>query len=67
MDLRKQDTRRKIELGGLVVKAGLEHEPRAVVLGALILAANALTSADAETHRAQFAEAGAAAFGDSSP
>jgi hypothetical protein len=33
---RKQETREKIELGGLIVKAGLRREKRAVLLGALI-------------------------------
>ncbi|MCD2175107.1 type IV conjugative transfer system coupling protein TraD [Rhizobium sp. C4] len=35
-DARKKDTREKIELGGLVVKAGLRFEKRALLLGALI-------------------------------
>ena len=30
---RKADTRRKIQLGGLIVKAGLDEEPAAVLLG----------------------------------
>jgi len=33
---RKKDTREKIELGGLIVKAGLRFEKRAMLLGALI-------------------------------
>ena len=33
MDARKLDTRRKIQLGGLIVKAGLAEEPAAVLLG----------------------------------
>lgn len=32
---RKPDTRRKIQLGGLLVKAGLEEEPSNVLLGLL--------------------------------
>src|SRR3954454_16130609 len=36
---RRRDTREKIELGGLVVKAGLREPDRAVILGALIEAA----------------------------
>ena len=31
---RRRDTREKIELGGLVVKAGLREADRAVILGA---------------------------------
>lgn len=33
---RKKDTREKIELGGLIVKAGLRYEKRALILGALL-------------------------------
>jgi hypothetical protein len=35
-DARKKDTREKIELGGLIVKAGLRYEKRALLLGALV-------------------------------
>ncbi len=43
---RKLDTRHKIQLGGLVIKAGLGEEERAVILGALIEAANKLAGPD---------------------
>lgn len=33
---RKHDTHQKIQLGGLVVKAGLREADKAVILGALI-------------------------------
>ena len=33
---RKQDTRQKIQLGGLIKKAGLHEEPTAVLLGLLL-------------------------------
>lgn len=33
---RKKDTRRKIELGGLVIKAKIHHYPKDIILGALI-------------------------------
>jgi hypothetical protein len=33
---RKQDTRRKIQLGGLIKKAGLENESTAVLYGLLL-------------------------------
>lgn len=36
---RKKDTREKIELGGLIVKAGLRYEKRALLYGLLIDAA----------------------------
>ena len=32
---RRADTRRKIELGGLVIKSGLHHFGKATILGAL--------------------------------
>ena len=35
---RKAETRRKIELGGLVVKAKMDHLPKDIILGALISA-----------------------------
>ena len=51
MDARKLDTRRKIQLGGLIVKAGLAEEPAAVPLkswnyGNLQFIANSRTSAE---------------------
>ncbi len=36
MQERKQDTRKKIQLGGLIIKAGLQEELPAVLLGLLI-------------------------------
>jgi hypothetical protein len=44
---RKAETRRKIELGGLIVKAGLDQYPKSVILGAL-LDAVALIDQDAK-------------------
>lgn len=35
-EARRKDAREKIELGGLIVKAGLRFEKRALLLGALI-------------------------------
>lgn len=34
--MRKEDTRHKIELGGLIIKAGLGELDRAVILGILL-------------------------------
>lgn len=62
MNARKQDTRNKIALGGLVVKSGLSEEETAVVLGALVLASNALKGPKSEATRARFKAAGDAAF-----
>ncbi|MGE4409593.1 MAG: conjugal transfer protein TraD [Sphingobium sp.] len=39
LDQRRKDTRDKITLGGLVVKAGLRDADRAFILGALLNAA----------------------------
>lgn len=59
---RKQDTRDKIELGGLVVKAGLRYEKRALLLGALIELARRLASD--ENERIRLTAIGAEAFGN---
>ncbi|MGH7814644.1 MAG: conjugal transfer protein TraD [Candidatus Binataceae bacterium] len=59
---RKLDTRRKIALGGLVVKAGLDREDPSVLLGMLMAAARVLASADADEHRKRWRERGDSAF-----
>ncbi|SSC73781.1 unnamed protein product [Ciceribacter sp. T2.26MG-112.2] len=61
---RKKDTRDKIELGGLIVKAGLRFEKRALLLGALIELRQRLKSEDGE--RARLTGIGAEAFGNES-
>lgn len=61
-DARKRDTREKIELGGLIAKAGLRYEKRAVLLGALIELSRRLKADEAE--RARLAAIGAKAFGN---
>lgn len=61
-DARKKDTRDKIELGGLIVKAGLRFEKRALLLGALIDLQQRLKSDDKE--RARLTAIGAEAFGN---
>ena len=58
---RKKDTREKIELGGLIVKAGLRFEKRALLLGALIDLQQRLDADDSE--RARLTALGAGAFG----
>lgn len=63
-DARKKDTREKIELGGLIVKAGLRYERRAVIFGALIELSQQL-KADGD-ERARLTMIGAAAFGNDS-
>lgn len=61
-EARKKDTREKIELGGLIVKAGLRHEKRALLLGLLIDASNQIKGNEAE--RLRLTSIGAGAFGD---
>lgn len=60
--LRKGDTRHKIELGGLVIKAGLGDEDRAVILGALLDAARAIKSLNGSDKRERFSMVGKQAF-----
>ena len=61
-DARKRDTRDKIELGGLIVKAGLRFEKRALLLGALIDLQKRLKCDD--TERTRLTAIGAEAFGN---
>ena len=58
---RKKDTREKIELGGLIVKAGLRYEKRSLLLGLLIDAAKRIRGD--ETEKARLAANSAKAFG----
>ncbi|MUZ74448.1 type IV conjugative transfer system coupling protein TraD [Agrobacterium vitis] len=62
-DTRKKDTREKIELGGLIVKAGLRYEKRALLLGALIDLSKRLKADEME--RSRLTAIGAEAFGKS--
>ncbi|MBC2775811.1 type IV conjugative transfer system coupling protein TraD [Rhizobium sp. AQ_MP] len=50
-EARKRDTREKIELGGLIVKAGLRFEKRALLLGLLIDAQRRIKNDKAEQAR----------------
>jgi len=61
-DERKKDTREKIELGGLIVKAGLRYEKRALLLGALIELRKRLNGDESE--RLRLTAIGAGAFGN---
>ncbi|KXG84199.1 MULTISPECIES: type IV conjugative transfer system coupling protein TraD [Rhizobium/Agrobacterium group] len=61
-DARKKDTREKIELGGLIVKAGLRYEKRALLLGALLDAARRMKGDEEE--RSRLTAIGVEAFGD---
>jgi len=46
---RKQDTRKKIQLGGLIKKAGLGEESTAVLLGILLDAKEKLEESNADS------------------
>jgi hypothetical protein len=61
-DARKKDTREKIELGGLIVKAGLRYEKRALLFGALIELRQRLERDAVE--RPRLTAIGAEGFGD---
>ena len=61
-DARKKVTREKIELGGLIVKAGLRYEKRALLLGMLIDAGERARASEAERER--LAAIGTKAFSD---
>lgn len=60
-DARKKDTREKIELGGLIVKAGLRYEKRALLFGLLIEAGQRIQGNELEKSR--LIAIGAEAFG----
>jgi Conjugal transfer protein TraD len=59
---RRLDTRRKIQLGGLVIKAGLANEEPAVILGLLIAAKRVLDGQNAADSRQRWKEIGNKAF-----
>jgi hypothetical protein len=60
---RRQDTRRKIQFGGLVIKAGLANEEPAVILGLLTAAKRVLSGQNAADSRRRWKELGDKAFG----
>jgi hypothetical protein len=62
---RRKRTRHLIELGGLVVKAGiveLTNDDRAIIYGAMLWIAEKLQSGDAERARVRWAQKGKDAF-----
>jgi len=59
-EARKKDTREKIQLGGLIAKAGLRYEKRALLLGLLIDGASRIKGD--ETERARLMAVGEKAF-----
>ena len=61
-DARKKDAREKIALGGLIVKAGLRYERRAVLFGGLLELERRLKGDQDE--RTRLALIGAEAFGN---
>ena len=63
-EARKKDAREKIELGGLIVKAGLRYEKRTLLLGLLIEAKTRIKGDEGE--RSRLIAIGAEAFGNDS-
>ncbi len=61
-DERKKDAREKIALGGLIIKAGLRFEKRALLLGVLLDAKRRIRHDEKE--RSRLMAIGAEAFGD---
>jgi len=61
-DHRKADTRHKIELGGLVIKAGLGDMEKAVILGLLIEARERMNGGDGRSEFERFNMIGSDAF-----
>ena len=61
-EARKKDTREKIQLGGLIAKAGLRYEKRALLLGLLIDGASRIRTDQDE--RARLMAIGMKAFAD---
>ena len=64
---RKAATRHKIQLGGLVVKAGLGAEPPAVLLGILLEAARRLQADDGPATRTTWDLVGARCLAETPP
>ena len=62
MQERKQDTRKKIQLGGLIKKAGLHEEPTAVLLGPLLEAKENLETKNGKVIRERYRLKGDIAF-----
>lgn len=60
-EARKKDTREKIELGGLIVKAGLRYQKRALLLGLLMDGYRRIDGDEAE--RSRLTAIGTEAFG----
>ncbi|MBF2712911.1 type IV conjugative transfer system coupling protein TraD [Agrobacterium vitis] len=60
-EARKKDSREKIELGGLIVKAGLRYEKRALLLGLLVDGGRRFKGDEEE--RSRLTAIGAEAFG----
>lgn len=59
---RAEDTREKIQLGGLIIKAGLDDLGSTELLGALIEIGQMLQSKDGELHSRRFTRTGRAIF-----
>ena len=58
---RKVDTRRKIELGGLAIKTGMDQYPKDVILGVLVSGCQELSASGYNAEK-QYAELGDLSF-----
>jgi len=58
MEAHKQDTRNKIQLGGLIIKANLGEEDTAVILGILVAAADVMAGPEGKAARQRFRHIG---------
>lgn len=65
-DERRADTRNKIQLGGLVIKAELGEEETAVLLGAFLEVADNLKGSNAVAIHRRYKRRGDAAFRETS-
>lgn len=63
-DVRKKDTRKKIQLGGLIIKAGLQDESKALLYGLLLDGKERLHSIE---ERERLLDLGSAGFDNESP
>lgn len=59
---RKAEARRKIQLGGLLVKAGFADEPSNLILGIMLAAREVLSGPDGQKWRALWSDKGGVLF-----
>lgn len=62
MNARRDDAHRKIVLGGLVIKSGMDDYPASVILGALSIAFDHINGPDGNAALERYREAGDGVF-----